>query len=129
MSSSKSPKTPPAIPKDAADDRVLDGDSSNHVTNRLECYGDAPAVAPKQAEPKNHTQYLEGLKFRFGKNLIGWCLGLVVLLSLIDFFWDGAEPRANALGPAIELLKLVTTTALGYVFAKAQFSEEKSEDN
>ena len=128
MNDRKRTKTPPQIPKEAADDipkeaaadKELDRTDTNQGAKSREHNQLAPPVSPKQAEPKNFLQWLDQLKFQFGKNLIGWCLTLIVGLSLIDFFWVGADPERNALGPAIELLKLVTTTALGFVFAKSQ---------
>lgn len=128
MNDHKRPKTPPPIPRDAADDRELDRNGANQDGQHQEPYKIAAAVPPKQAEPKNHPQWLAQLKFQFGKNLIGWCLFLIVGLSLIDFFWVGASPEKNALNPAIELLKLVTTTALGFVFAKSQIDDDKDND-
>lgn len=74
---------------------------------------------PPQAQPQNHGQWLDGLKFGFGKLLIGWSLAAVVGLCIVQFVW-GSPDRDGTLTPAIELLKLVTTTALGFVFAKSQ---------
>ncbi|CAB0693879.1 hypothetical protein [Corynebacterium diphtheriae] len=128
MNGSNRPKTPPVIPKDATDDRELTSHGHSQGAQQVEQYKNASAVSPKQPEPKNYPQWLDQLKFQFGKNLIGWCLFLVVGLSLIDFFWDGSDPESNALGPAIELLRLVTTTALGFVFAKSQFDDGKDGD-
>lgn len=124
MSDTNRPKTPPSIPEDAVNDRELDRNADSKSAQPAAQFNGASPVPPKQAEPKNYPQWLDQLKFQFGKNLIGWCLFLIVALSLIDFFWAGSNPDSNALGPAIELLKLVTTTALGFVFAKSKFDDD-----
>lgn len=121
-------KTPPPIPESAADDRELSQLEDGYGQKGVEHRRAGTPIPPKQAEPRNHNQWLDGLKFEFGKNLIGWCLFLIVALSLVDFWWDGADPHSNAIGSTIELLKLVTTTALGFVFAKSQMDNSTDKD-
>ncbi|MDD7586175.1 MAG: hypothetical protein SPK00_05445 [Corynebacterium glucuronolyticum] len=85
----------------------------------------AAAVEPSQREPRPFHELVDYSKLQFGQKLIGWCIFLIVALSLIGYFWEGADPNGNELGIAIELLKLVTTTALGFVFAKTQIATQQ----
>lgn len=86
----------------------------------------AGAVEPSQREPRPFHELVDYSKLQFGQKLIGWCIFLIVALSLIGYFWDGADSNGNELGTAVELLKLVTTTALGFVFAKTQLPAQQS---
>lgn len=81
-------------------------------------------IAAKQPQPKSYSDFVDYSKLRFGQYLICCCIALIFALSLIGYFYDGAH-NGNEIGTAIELLKLVTTTALGFVFAKTQISPEK----
>lgn len=87
---------------------------------------EASPVGPWQREPRPFHELVDYSKLQFGQKLIGWCIVLIVALSLIGYFWDGADPNSNELATAIELLKLVTTTALGFVFAKTQISAQQT---
>lgn len=87
---------------------------------------EAAAVEPSQPEPRPFHELVDYSKLQFGQKLIGWCIFLIVALSLIGYFSNGADPNGNELGTAIELLKLVTTTALGFVFAKTQIAAQQS---
>ncbi|CAB0672937.1 hypothetical protein FRC0028_00055 [Corynebacterium diphtheriae] len=86
----------------------------------------AAAVEPSQPEPRPFHELVDYSKLQFGQKLIGWCIFLIVAFSLIGYFSNGADPNGNELGTAIELLKLVTTTALGFVFAKTQIAAQQS---
>ena len=47
-----------------------------------------------------------------------------MILSLIGYFSTGAGNEESEPGPAIKVLKLVTTTALGFVFAKTEIAAQ-----
>lgn len=87
--------------------------------------GRASAVKPIQPEPKTFGDHLDLSKLQFGQKLIGWCIFLIIVLSLVDYFYGREGTQLTA---AVELLKLVTTTALGFVFAKTQASTKKADD-
>ena len=71
------------------------------------------------------AQRLAYNKLQYGQKLIAWCIFLIIVLTLINYFW----PRnSGAIGNTIELLKLVTTTALGFVFARTVDTEKGSDD-
>ena len=89
----------------------------------------APPMVPIQGEPRPIHELLDYSKLQFGQKLIWWCIFLIVVLSFIGYFWDGANPGGNELSTAIELLKLVTTTALGFVFAKTQVTAQQVKKN
>lgn len=107
-------KKPPAV-IESVDDAPLENGN-----------GKAPAVRPAQPEPKTFRDALDLSKLQFGQKLIGWCIFVILALTIIGHFW----PRdSSILSSTIELLKLVTTTALGFVFAKTMVAEEKSKEN
>lgn len=108
-------------------DRDLDNLNGQVQPNRAPVASKkAAAVEPSQREPRLFHEIVDYSKLRFGQRLIWCCVFLIVALSLIGYFWDGANPNGNELGTAIELLKLVTTTALGFVFAKTQIAAQQS---
>lgn len=86
-------------------------------------------VAPRQREPHPYHEIVDYSKLQFGQKLIGWCIFLIVALSILGYFTNGANPDGNEIGAAIELLKLVTTTALGFVFAKTQIAAQQVKKN
>lgn len=108
-------------------DRDLDNLNGQAHSNHAPSFSNkATAVEPSQREPRPFHELVDYSKLQFGQKLIGWCIFLIVALSLIGFFWNGADSNGNELGTAIELLKLVTTTALGFVFAKTQIAAQQS---
>lgn len=111
-------KVPPS-PQGSADDAPLPNVSSGTNGNGI---GKARAVRPWQPEPKNFRDALDLSKLQFGQKLIGWCIFLILVLTLIGHYTPNDE---SLLSSTIELLKLVTTTALGFVFAKTMAAEEE----
>ncbi|QDZ41965.1 hypothetical protein [Corynebacterium sp. sy039] len=97
--------TPSSVYLEDTKDKQSSKPAHSHNANQSE-----PLV-----RPKSFTEYLDYSKLQFGQKLIAWCIFLICLLSVISHFWNSGEISA-----AIELLKLVTTTALGFVFAKTQ---------
>lgn len=81
-------------------------------------------TTPRVAEPQNFRQMQEYRKLQFAQKVVGWCIFLIVVLVLIDHFTANED---SALNTAIELLKVVTTTALGYVFAQSQHVKKDDE--
>lgn len=128
MSESKPRKVAPKVAEEVDRDLTnLNGEvQPNHastVSNK------AAPVEPSQREPRPIHEILDYSKLQFGQKLIWCCVFLIVILSLIGYFWDGANADGNELGAAIELLKLVTTTALGFVFAKTQVTAQQTKKN
>lgn len=87
---------------------------------------DATPIAPVQYEPRTYHEIADYSKLQFGQKLILGCIILIVVLSILGYFWEGANPERQELHTAVELLKLVTTTALGFVFAKTQITDRKT---
>lgn len=76
---------------------------------------DQRLVKPPHSEPTTFTELIDWDKLKYGQNLIACCILLLFVASLIGYFTD----RNNAfLSNLVEVLKLICTTALGYVFAK-----------
>lgn len=61
---------------------------------------------------------MDRTKLQFGMYLIAGCLALVVILSAVQYFWPRELADASALSNALDVLKLVATTALGFVFGR-----------
>lgn len=91
----------------------------------LEGNGGAPAIRATQGEPQTFGDRLNLAKLEFGQKLIGWSVSLIVVLSLIGYFFDRDSTMISG---TLEMLKLVTTTALGFVFAKTMESERKEDE-
>ncbi|MBM7824577.1 hypothetical protein JOD55_000404 [Arcanobacterium pluranimalium] len=79
---------------------------------------DSKVSSTSQQEPHPFHEIVDYSKLQYGQRLICCCICLVVILSVIGYAWGGDDPSRSELHSAIELLKLVTTTALGFVFAK-----------
>lgn len=119
MTESSGRKNPPEV-KDEIDLQFPTETQGSALALNGNDSGSSPQFRDKQQpQPKSFPEWLDLSKLQFGQKLIGWCIFLIVVLSLVDFAWQRANQDENPLAPAIELLKLVTTTALGFVFAKA----------
>lgn len=62
---------------------------------------------------QKHTHAVEDLKNTVGKTLLYGCLIVIVLLAGVDAFCSIESPMFTS---AFELLKIVSTTVLGYMF-------------
>lgn len=125
MNDSKPRKQAPKVTEEI--DRDLANLNGRVQPNRTPVAGNKAApVEPSQREPRPFHELVDYSKLQFGQKLIGWCIFLIVALSLVGYSWDGADPEGNELATAIELLKLVTTTALGFVFAKTQIAAQQA---
>lgn len=71
---------------------------------------------PSAPEPKNFVERTFLDRLNFGKAVVGWSIALLVILSITGYF----HPRDSVLlSNSIEILKLICTTALGFVFARS----------
>lgn len=111
----KAPKVNKEIDRELSDVEFEESGDKSQTTN-----GGGRPIPPTQSEPKEFSDFLDLSKLQFGQKLIGWCIFLIVALSLISYFCRGVSSGTAELRAAIEMLKLVTTTALGFVFAKIQ---------
>jgi hypothetical protein len=115
-------KKAPAVDKEEDEVLPVGNDSSSPRAKSVPSARMKEAVVP---EPKTWAQRLAYNKLQYGQKLIAWCIFLIIVLTLINYFW----PRnSGAIGNTIELLKLVTTTALGFVFARTVDTEKGSDD-
>ena len=115
-------KKAPAVDKEEDEVLPVGNDSSSPRAKSVPSARMKEAVVP---EPKTWAQRLAYNKLQYGQKLIAWCIFLIIVLTLINYFW----PRnSGAIGNTIELLKLVITTALGFVFARTVDTEKGSDD-
>jgi len=66
-----------------------------------------------------HRRLVDRLKLHFATRLILGCLLAVVLLSGAQYALQGVLPEVGELAAAIDWIKLVATTALGFVFGRS----------
>lgn len=119
MSETSGRKQAPKVNKEV-DCELIDVESEKSGRKYQAVDREAKPIPTVQPEPKEFSDFLDFSKLQFGQKLIGWCIFLIVVLSLISYFWAGVSSGSAELRAAIEMLKLVTTTALGFVFAKSQ---------
>ena len=62
---------------------------------------------------KRHRRTVEFQKLKFGMWLIAGCLVVVIILHLLDYYFP---KQGSSFASLNDLLKLVATTVLGYVF-------------
>lgn len=75
----------------------------------------AAKMAPRGYEPKNLGKHISIKRLNFAQWLIGSCVFLITVLALVGYFF----PReSDLLSGAVDTLKLIVTTALGFVFAR-----------
>lgn len=89
--------------------------------------GFEPTVERSAIEPRTFTERINLDKLTFASRLVGWCLFLIVILSLVGNYLPGNNSEDHLLTTAIEVLKLVLTTALGFVFAKWDSAHQNRE--
>lgn len=76
------------------------------------------ALVPVKYPDGEHRRDMDRIKIKFATRLIGACVGAVVLLSGLQYGLQVFLPETDALNPAIDLTKLLATTALGFVFGR-----------
>lgn len=115
-------KQAPAVDKEEDEVLPAGNDSSSPQAESVPPARMKEAVVP---EPKTWAQRLAYNKLQYGQKLIAWCIFLIFVLTLIDYFFS---KNSSAISNTIELLKLVTTTALGFVFARTLDAGKGSDD-
>lgn len=96
----------------------IKGEEDERLTNGSNL---ATPTSPTASEPKNFKDGLTLARLKFGQNLVGWCVFLIVVLSVVGYFFPGAKERpldSQLLEGTIDILKLIATTALGFVLAR-----------
>jgi hypothetical protein len=94
---------PPVIPENATEDKPNDG--SDALT----------AVDDPQGE---WDREVGKTKLRFAIGFVIGCTGAAVALTLVQFFFQHWFPLSGGLATGIDLMKLLATTALGFVFGR-----------
>lgn len=112
----------PDIPEGATQDLPpgsAEGDSSwrnsHHATEKVDRVHDPDG---------DHRRGMDKEKLKFARYLIFICVGAVIVLSLIQFFFQHLFSEISSLSPAIDMAKLLATTALGFVFGRTLNSRE-----
>lgn len=72
-------------------------------------------------------EFLDLSKLKFGQKLIAWCIFLILVLTLLSAFYF--EDGFQVIGSSIDLLKLIATTALGFVFGRTKAADEIAKAN
>lgn len=69
---------------------------------------------------KKHRRQIETDKLKFSFWLIGSCITIAVLLSVVERYVPTKINDAPEFSTIIDLLKLIATAAMGYVFGRSQ---------
>ncbi|WP_415293092.1 hypothetical protein [Clavibacter tessellarius] len=104
--------TSPTIPDEADQDIPL-GQPAGKRQSTGEARGKRKLVTDPEAK---HRRDMDKSKLRFAIWLVTASLGVLVVLELIEQFSVGTE--GQTLAGAIDTLKLIATTALGFVFGR-----------
>lgn len=76
------------------------------------------------ADPEgDHRRELEKSKLRFAIRLTAGCTVAAVAVGMVEYFWPSGDPSAT-LTSVGDLLKLLATTALGFVFGRSLSKSE-----
>lgn len=111
-------REPPAVPADSDDQQLPE-------------FNGTPAadVEPGQKEPgqpKNFGQAMLRSRFNFGTKMLGVCIFWIIVISFVGYF----NPRdSQLLNNALETLKLVATTVMGYLFGSGSLGLHKDADS
>jgi hypothetical protein len=73
---------------------------------------------------KKHRRKIETDKLRFSFWLIGSCIALAVLLSVVERYVPTSVADEPGFSTIIDLLKLIATAVMGYVFGRSNSQEE-----
>lgn len=63
-------------------------------------------------ELKEITSSMEDKKFSLGSNILGWCLGIMLVLVILSMF----QHDNTLINNAFDAFKLIVMTILGYIF-------------
>ena len=75
----------------------------------------------------SHEERLNGYRLSRGMELVILCVVLIFLLSILSVFpW---AQRSEVIPMALDTLKLITTTVVGFVFGSHTFSQRKNDNN
>lgn len=93
---------------------------------------DSPLFAPKDYTTVTTSTEMTKDQYNFwrssqGMILVFMCVLLIFLLSLVSVFpW---AQKSEVIPMAIDTLKLITTTVVGFVFGSHAFGSDKDNDN
>lgn len=93
---------------------------------------DGPLFAPKDLTTSTTSKEMTKNQYNFwrssqGMILVFTCVSLIFLLSLVSVFpW---AQRSEVIPMAIDTLKLITTTVVGFVFGSHTFGSDKDNDD
>jgi hypothetical protein len=77
-------KKAPAVDKEEDEVLPVGNDSSSPRAKSVPSARMKEAVVP---EPKTWAQRLAYNKLQYGQKLIAWCIFLIIVLTLINYFW------------------------------------------
>ena len=125
MPDSPPPPPPPDDPSDATE-RRKSSRIPDDVSEDIPFGGppDARAV-PMQDPAGEHRRGMDKVKLTFSISLITGCLVVYVGLSILQYWMQARFTDAAPLTSAMDLLKLIATTALGFVFARTIENDNK----
>lgn len=90
-------------------------------------FGAKDLTTSTTSEELSHEERLNGYRLNRGMELVILCVVLIFSLAFLSVFPWGQ--RSEVIPMALDTLKLITTTVVGFVFGSHTFSQKKDEDN
>lgn len=102
------------IPADISEDEPFDNVPDGEQTKSPQPLN----PAGKQIDPeKKHSWDVENFKNASAQNIVMFCLLCIFIFAIIQFSWPGAD-GGDAMSKASDVFKLISTTALGFLFGR-----------
>ena len=89
-------------------------------------FGAKDLTTSTTSEELSHEERLNEFRLSRGMELVILCVALIFLLAVLSVFPWGQ--RSEVIPMALDTLKLITTTVVGFVFGSQAFSQKKDKD-
>lgn len=88
-------------------------------------FGRTPVTTSTTAEELSHEDHVNGWKLSRGMELVILCIVLIFFLAIVSVFpW---AQKSEVIPMALDTLKLITTTVVGFVFGSNAYARRKEE--
>ena len=107
-----------SLPGDAAAPAPVGSAIPDNADQDIPPDGEEPRI-PETDPAAEHARRIDWIKLSFATKLIAGCVIAVVVLSGAQYGLQSVLPDGAELPAAIDWIKLVASTALGYVFGRS----------
>ena len=101
---------PQTVPDDAVEDLPPEGSSS----------GANQAFVEVKDPEGDHRRSQDQAKLKFAIRLVGVCIAVVIVLTGVQYGLQAALNDSTQIESAIDWLKILATTGLGFIFGRAE---------